>query len=59
MFYNPYFNTEKLRATRNPKYGNRLYRNDDGHFADVSDEAHINGSGLNFRFKCSYKRYQQ
>ena len=48
MFYNPYFNTEKLRATRNPRYGNRLYRNDNGHFTDISDEAHINGSGLNF-----------
>ena len=48
MFYNPYFNTEKLRATRNPKFGNRLYRNDNGHFTDVSTEAHIDGSGLNF-----------
>ncbi len=48
MFYNPYFNTEKLRATRNPKFGNRLYRNDNGHFIDVSTEAHIDGSGLNF-----------
>lgn len=48
MFYNPYFNTEKLRATRNLKFGNRLYRNDNGHFTDVSTEAGINGSGLNF-----------
>jgi len=48
MFYNPYFNTEKLRSTRNPRYGNRLYRNDNGHFTDVSTEAHIDGSGLNF-----------
>ena len=48
MFYNPYFNTEKLRATRDPKFGNRLYRNDNGHFVDVSVAAHIDGSGLNF-----------
>ena len=48
MFYNPYFNTEKLRSTRNPRFGNRLYRNDNGHFTDVSEEAHIDGSGLNF-----------
>ena len=48
MFYNPYFNTEKLRATRNPQFGNRLYRNDNGHFTDVSVAAGINGSGLNF-----------
>ena len=48
MFYNPYFNTEKLRATRHPKFGNRLYRNDNGHFTDISEQAHINGSGINF-----------
>ena len=48
MFYNPYFNTEKLRATRDPKFGNRLYRNDNEHFVDISVAAHIDGSGLNF-----------
>lgn len=48
MFYNPFFNTEKLRSKRNPRYGNRLYRNDGGHFTDISDSAHIDGSGLNF-----------
>ena len=48
MFYNPFFNTDKLRAKRNPKFGNRLYRNDNGHFTDVSEQAHIDGSGLNF-----------
>ena len=48
MFYNPYFNTDKLRSTRDPRFGNRLYRNDNGHFTDVSAEAHIDGSGLNF-----------
>lgn len=48
MFFNPYFNTNQLRAARNPKFGNRLYRNDAGHFTDVSTAAHIDGSGLNF-----------
>ncbi len=48
MFYNAFFNTEKLRKTRHPKFGNRLYRNDKGYFTDISDEAGINGSGLNF-----------
>ena len=48
MFYNPFFNTASLRAKRHPKFGNRLYRNDGGKFTDVSDQAHIDGSGLNF-----------
>lgn len=53
MFYNPFFNTEKLRSVRNPKFGNRLYRNDNNHFTDISDQAHINGSGLNFGLSVS------
>lgn len=53
MFYNPYFNTDKLRATRDLRYGNRLYRNDNGHFTDISEQAHINGSGLNFGLSVS------
>ncbi|MEO6960450.1 MAG: VCBS repeat-containing protein [Puia sp.] len=53
MFYNPFFNSEKLRKTRHPKFGNRLYRNDNGHFTDVSDSAHIDGSGLNFGLSAS------
>ena len=53
MFFNPYFKTDKLRSTRNPKFGNRLYRNDNGHFTDVSEEAHIDGSGLNFGLSVS------
>ncbi|MDB5277775.1 MAG: hypothetical protein JWR61_2730 [Ferruginibacter sp.] len=48
MFYNPDFNTTKLRSTRHPKFGNRLYRNDGGVFTDISTEAHIDGSGINF-----------
>jgi hypothetical protein len=48
MFYNPFFNSEKLRKTRHPKFGNRLYKNENGHFTDVSEQANIDGSGLNF-----------
>jgi len=48
MFYNPFFNSEKLRKTRHPKFGNRLYKNENGHFIDISEQAHIDGSGLNF-----------
>ena len=46
-FYSPFFNTTKLRQTRHPHFGNRLYRNDDGHFTDVSTPAGIHGSGIN------------
>ena len=53
QFFNPFFNTEKLRKTRNAKFGNRLYRNDNGHFTDVSEQAHIDGSGLNFSLSAS------
>jgi hypothetical protein len=53
VFFNPFFNTEKLRATRNAKFGNRLYRNDNGHFTDISVQSHIDGSGLNFSLSAS------
>lgn len=53
MFFNPFFNTDRLRAKRHPKFGNRLYRNDGGRFTDVSEEAHIDGSGLNFGLSVS------
>lgn len=47
-FYSPFFNTQKLRTLRHPQYGNRLYRNDNGHFRDISAEAGIFGGGNNF-----------
>ena len=53
MFYNPFYNTDKLRAKRHPRFGNRLYRNDNGHFTDVSEQAGIYGSGLNFGLSVS------
>lgn len=53
MFYNAFFNTERLRNTRHPKYGNRLYRNDEGYFHEISVEAGVHGSGLNFGLSVS------
>jgi len=53
MFYNPFYNTDRLRAKRHPQFGNRLYRNDNGHFTDISEQAHIYGSGLNFGLSVS------
>lgn len=47
-FYNPLSQTSRLRAFRHPYYGNQLYRNDNGKFVDVSQEAGIIGNGLNF-----------
>jgi hypothetical protein len=46
--YSPFYNTRKLRNLRHPQFGNRLYRNDGGKFTDVSEQAHIHGSGINF-----------
>ncbi len=47
-FYNPLFNTYKLRHKRHPYYSNYLFRNDEGHFTDVSAQAGIPGGGNNF-----------
>jgi len=48
MFYAPFANTSKLRTKRHPYFSNRLYRNDGGHFTDVSEQAGIKGGGNNF-----------
>jgi hypothetical protein len=56
-FYSPFVNTSRLRNTRHPQFGNRLYRNDaitsgatqkTNRFTDVSEGAGIHGGGLNF-----------
>jgi hypothetical protein len=46
--YSPFYNTKKLRSKRHPQFGNQLYRNENGKFTDVSDQAGIHGSGINF-----------
>jgi hypothetical protein len=48
IFYSPLVNTYKLRHKRHPWYSNYLFRNDGGHFTDVSAEAGIAGGGNNF-----------
>jgi hypothetical protein len=47
-FYSSLFNTTKLRNLRHPFFGNKLYRNDNNHFTEVSEQAGIHGSGLNY-----------
>jgi enediyne biosynthesis protein E4 len=58
-FYSSLFNTTKLRSLRHPFFGNKLYRNDlispssgggrgEAHFTEVSEQAGIHGSGLNY-----------
>ncbi len=48
MFYSVFINAKKLRNLRHPYFGNKLYRNDNNKFIEVSDESGIHGSGLNF-----------
>ncbi|MBA4166765.1 MAG: VCBS repeat-containing protein [Chitinophagaceae bacterium] len=47
-YISPFYNTNKVRNQRHPQFGNRLYRNDGGHFTEISDSAGIHGGGLNF-----------
>ncbi|HYG17619.1 MAG TPA: VCBS repeat-containing protein [Ohtaekwangia sp.] len=58
-FYSPFINTNKLRNSRHPQFGNRLYRNEmivakggdikpGEYFTEVSQEAGIHGGGINF-----------
>ncbi len=47
-FYNIFFNVTMLRSKRNPYYGNQLYENRDNKFVEVSEEAGLDGSGINF-----------
>jgi hypothetical protein len=58
-FYSPFINTNKLRNSRHPQFGNRLYRNEQitasgssvkpgNYFTEVSTEAGIHGGGINF-----------
>lgn len=42
------FEFAKAKKTRDPYAGDKLFRNDDGHFVDVSAEAGIKGNPLGF-----------
>jgi hypothetical protein len=42
------FEFAKAKSTRDPYAGDKLYRNDDGHFVDISTEAGIKGNPLGF-----------
>lgn len=53
MFYRSTVNVSKLRNLRHPYFGNKLYRNDNGTFNEVSEAARIHGSGLNFGLSAS------
>jgi hypothetical protein len=49
--YGPFFNTRNsVRASS--QFGNRLYRNDDNVYTEVSDSAGINGGGLQLWIEC-------
>jgi hypothetical protein len=52
-FYAPFINTRRLRNLRHPYFGNKLYRNDNMKFVEVSKEAGIHGGGLNFGLSAS------
>ncbi|WP_169749131.1 VCBS repeat-containing protein [Flavihumibacter petaseus] len=47
-FYSPFVNTSKLRSLRHPSFSHRLYRNDGGHFTDISIAAGLKGGGNTF-----------
>ncbi len=53
MFYAAFFNVKRLRNLRHPYFGNKLYRNDNGKYTEVSATANIHGSGLNFGLSAS------
>ena len=53
MFYSAFFNVKKLRSLRHPYFGNKLYRNDNNRFTEVTETTGIHGSGLNFGLSAS------
>jgi hypothetical protein len=46
--FNPLLNTRKLRATPDLRFGNRLLRNDNGRFTDVTKQEGILNNPINF-----------
>lgn len=56
---NSFDHTVNLRTTRHDKGGDRLYRNDDGSFMDVSEEAGIYGSEIAFGLGITVSDFDQ
>lgn len=52
MFYDPFYNTQKLRTKRHPYFSTKFFRNDSHgdtiRFTEVSDKVGIKGGGNNF-----------
>ncbi|WP_242205230.1 VCBS repeat-containing protein [Aestuariivivens insulae] len=44
----PFFNIEKIKRTRDPNVGDKLFRNDNGIFVDVSEKAGIISNELGY-----------
>lgn len=42
------YENSSLRKEKNPAFGTKLYRNDNGHFTDISEQAGISSNVLNF-----------
>ncbi len=47
------FGNASLRLQRHPRSGDRLYRNDEGHFTNVSEEAGIYGGAIGYGLSIS------
>ena len=47
-FYNTLINVKTLRTLRHPYYGNKLFENRGNSFVEVSEEAGIKGTGINY-----------
>ena len=56
---NSFDQTKNIRLTRHPYGGDRLYRNDEGSFLDVSEEAGIYGSEIAFGLGIALSDFDQ
>ncbi|WP_241077725.1 VCBS repeat-containing protein [Flavimarina sp. Hel_I_48] len=52
-FQNNLFNVKQLRSKRHPYFGNKLFKNTNNKFTEVSDVSGIMGSGINFGLSAS------
>ena len=47
-FYSTFYNVKTLRQKRHPYFGNKLFKNENNKFTEVSESSGIHGGGLNF-----------